>query len=180
MYDRPAAQKRALDAIAAGGTMAGTLRNQDYGEQKDAATAQDSIDRFNTTNQQNVMERNANAQNEAQKYNLNQAQSIADKNTGISNQQEMYNKGLIQKQFDNQTKVVAGEQTPIQDLAKAYVGNGDANSAAVTGFGQGVGAAATAVGQKSGNAADNGGTDDWYTTKKKPAAGESYDGSTYA
>lgn len=42
------AQKRALDAMLAGGRMAGDVRGQDFGEKSRIAAAQDEIRRFNT------------------------------------------------------------------------------------------------------------------------------------
>lgn len=67
------AQNRALQSIAQAGQLGGQIRQQDYGQAAEAASAADRIAQFN-------------AQNRA----------------GAQQQQEMHNKGLIQQQFQNE------------------------------------------------------------------------------
>lgn len=115
-------EQRALDAIMQGGQLAGKMQEQDYGMQKDKATSQDAIDRFNTMNQQNVIERNINRQNQAQQQNLETQQNIANKNTDLDNKQQQYNKELLQKQYENEIQKAQGASGQYQNLGKVYQG----------------------------------------------------------
>lgn len=77
------------------------LRTQDYGQQTDLARARDTINQFNTANQQSVSGRNTNRGNEAQMSNLQNQQNISNANVGLRNQQQMNNKDLLQQQYAN-------------------------------------------------------------------------------
>src|SRR5574343_450369 len=57
------AQRRALQAMAQSGSMAGNMRQQEFGEKGDIARARDAVNQFNTTNAVNVQERNNQGQN---------------------------------------------------------------------------------------------------------------------
>lgn len=96
------AQQAALEAMARSGTLGGQIRQQEFGEQSDVARAQDEINRFNTSNQQNIQMRNIAAKNAAQLRNLENQQRLSDANIGLSNQQSMFNQfTLPQQQYDN-------------------------------------------------------------------------------
>lgn len=96
------AQARALQAMSQAGSMAGNIRNQDFGQQADVARAQDAINAFNTQQRIANQQRNVGAQNQAQYYNLGEKQRVSDSNAGIANQQELHNKGLYQQQYQDQ------------------------------------------------------------------------------
>jgi hypothetical protein len=131
-------EKRALDALMGSGQLAGKMRAQDYGEQSDKATAQDAIDKFNTTNMRSVVQRNIDRQNDAQKYNLDTQQNIANKNVDVANQQEKYNKGLVQQQFENEVSKAKGTSGQYDKLGQIYSGNAQDTRSTFGGLGSAI------------------------------------------
>lgn len=99
------AQDRALEAIIQGGSLAGDIRGQEFGEEYKKASAADEIARFNAQNQIGMGTRNVDRRNLAQQQNLGESQRIADANVGLRNDQQQFNKGLIQQNFNNQLAV---------------------------------------------------------------------------
>ncbi len=102
------AQDRALQAIEAGGNLAGKYRGQDFQEQSAKASAADRINQFNTENLRGVNAANVGLKNRALEQNLANKQDISNKNTALKNSQQVHNKGLVQQQYDNQLKRAAG------------------------------------------------------------------------
>jgi len=98
------AQRRALDAIMKAGQLGGDIRGQEYGMERDRASAADAIARFNTENLRSLQSRNVGARNEAQRYNLANKQDIANKNVGLSNQAQIYNKELMRQNYEDQLR----------------------------------------------------------------------------
>lgn len=101
-------RNRALNAISGAGDLAGKIQSQDYAEQSDAAKAADAINLFNTSNFQNVSNRNTDRANSANQWNLTNAQDIANNNTKTANFEQQYNKELNQQRFENEAKKTAG------------------------------------------------------------------------
>jgi hypothetical protein len=102
------AQNRALQAIAQSGSLAGSLRSQDVGEQSDVARAADAIAQFNAANQQSVGSRNVGARNIAQQANLQNLQNIMNQNVAARNKQQEINRiELAQKRFENEKELAA-------------------------------------------------------------------------
>jgi hypothetical protein len=143
------AQKRALDALMQRSQMAGDIRGQEYGEQSDAAKAQDLINQFNTRNRQDVQQRNVAERNAAQQYNLGNDQRIMDANTGLSNQQQVHNKGLIQSEFDNKMAKTSAANNARAGAANQHNANAKNTQETWTGIGQGINQGATAIGQQN-------------------------------
>lgn len=143
------ARQRALDSIMGSGQLAGNMRNQDFGEQKDVAGAQDAINRYNTTNLQSVAQRNTNRQTEANQYNVQNAQDIANRNTGVANQQEIHNKGLYQQNFDNQKSLAGGVANAQNGMANAYSGAADRTAGQWAGAGSAIDHGITAAQNRS-------------------------------
>jgi hypothetical protein len=92
---------RRLEAQNSLGNMASKLRSEEFGEQKDVASAQDLINKFNSGNQQSVQQRNVESRNQAQRLNLANEQDIANANVGLKNQQQMYNKRALQDYYND-------------------------------------------------------------------------------
>jgi hypothetical protein len=111
------AQARALQALAAQGDLAGSVRGQDFGEQAQIAAAQDAIRQFNLQNQQRVQDQNVGLRNQAQQMNLGEMQRIAEANAAARNQEEMYNKALIQQQYQNEIQRAGGVAQQYQNMA---------------------------------------------------------------
>lgn len=145
------ARQRALDAIMGGGQLAGSMRSQDYGEQKDKFGAQDAIDRFNTTNLQSVQQRNVNRTNQAQATNLERRQAVGDKNVGIANQEEIHNKELGQRDFENQMSLAGKKSAAYGTMADSYSGNANRTAGQFAGAGDAIGRMGTASAQNRRN-----------------------------
>ena len=142
------AQRRALDAMMASGQMASQMRGQSFGEQSEAARAQDMISGFNARNAQALAGRNADRINSARGYNVQNQQDVMNRNTGVANTQEMHNTGQIQQNFENrmnQARAMSGE-------ANSMAGNLNQNAQNTRnlwgGIGQGVGQGITAYNQQ--------------------------------
>ncbi len=141
------ARDRALQAITQGGSLAGQLRSQDYGEQKDLAGARDSIANFNARALAGVNHSNVGYQNEAQAANLKARQDIANANVGIANQQELHNKDVYQQQFDNQARKAGGLAGQNTILSNKYDQAADRTASGWAGAGSSVAQAGGAYGQ---------------------------------
>lgn len=171
------AQDRALQSIMGAGDLAGKLQGQDYQMKSDLASARDRINQFNTTNAQNVQQRNVAAQNDAQAANLAMRQKVSDANTDLANKQQQYNKELQQKQFENQMQKSGA-------MANAYTGAANQQNQSNAQNKQAWGAVGSAAGQLGSTLQNQNNWDKWLeaTKNKKPnLAGSSYtDFSGYA
>jgi len=83
-------ENRRLLALQQAAGLAGSMEQQEYGQQSEAARAQDAIKQFDLANRMNV---------EAQ--NLSEKQRIGETGTAARNQQQMYNKELLQQDYLN-------------------------------------------------------------------------------
>lgn len=94
------AQQRALDAIMQSGQLAGNIRNQDYGQQSDAARAKDAISQFNTQNANQIGLANANMANQTALQNSQNSLGAAQANRAA---------GLNTQQFNAGTQMAANQ-----------------------------------------------------------------------
>lgn len=108
-----ARENNALQAALQSGNLAGSMRDQDYGEQATAAKARDAIAQFNLNQRANVQQRNVGSKNEA-------AQGSAD----LRNQAYTTNLGLTNKQADQR---VSGLTTTTAARNQAALGAAGAN-----------------------------------------------------
>jgi hypothetical protein len=138
------AQDRALQSIMQSGQLATQYRNQDFDEQAKRAAAADAINRFNTTNMQDVQSRNLASQNRAAEMNLAERQKISDQNVNLANQEQKYNKDLLQQKFENEAKVAAGKSGQYAGQAQSEMQKGQALGNMFTNFGQAASGAAAA------------------------------------
>jgi hypothetical protein len=111
-----AAQKRMLDAIAAKGQMAGSMRSQDYGELSDAARAKDAISRYNHGSRE-----------KAQYYNA-----------GLGQQQFGNKLQLAQGKANALTKQGNAASAGGNAAANTWAGAGQAFQTGATAVGQGI------------------------------------------
>lgn len=140
------ARKRALDAIVAGGNLAGDISDDDYKQQSDLASARDTIADFNTRNMQSIQQRNADRRNAANEYNLNLKQKISDANTKLSNDEQIYNKELLQKEFENKAKKAQGVAGQYGKMAEQSTADANRTAGQWAGIGSAVGKGALAYG----------------------------------
>ena len=139
-----AGSERALNAILQRSQLGTQVRGQEYGEQADAAKAQDVIGRFNVGQRSNAEQRRVDAANRAAAANLQQSQLTADKNVNTANQQQIHNKGLAGKQYDRklQKEAIAGGAS--QQIAKGQQQAGQDAADTASGISKGIGQVASA------------------------------------
>lgn len=137
------AQARALQAIMQSGTLGGSIRGQEYGEQSDLAKARDVVSKYNVGAQQAAEGTNVSARNAAQEFNLRNQQQIMNQNTQLANEQEKYNKALLQRQFENQLSKARAKSGTSSDLSSAL---GQQAAAERQATGQLVGGVTSAIG----------------------------------
>lgn len=87
------AEQRAMDAIMRGGSMAGDIRGQDFGEAAKAAAANDAINAFNTANTNQNSQWNAGATNSMGQFNADNALQTAQFNKGNQLDVSKFNAG---------------------------------------------------------------------------------------
>jgi hypothetical protein len=143
-----AMQQARMQALQSQASMAGNLRNQDYGEQSNLAKAKDAIAQFNAANAQNVVGSNVNIKNNAQAANLTNKQNIANMNTETANKQQISNKGLQQDQFTNQLQLANAKAGQYGNQAAAADTRAGQTAGMWAGIGQGVGTGIAAYGNK--------------------------------
>jgi len=141
------AYKNALNSIVSGGELAGKIREQDYGEQKDVATAQDAINRFNTQTRQDVQNRNVNRNAEAQKFNIGNEIERNKFNIANNADEQKFNSRLYQQQFQNYLDKAKAQANPMQQQGQVAAERGQAEAQGLAGIGQGIAQGATAIGQ---------------------------------
>jgi len=130
------AQQRALQAIQQAGELGGGIEQQQFGQKAQIGQAQDTINRFNSANQQDVLGRNVQRDNYAQERNLDNQQKIDIQNTGLTNQQEVANKGLRQQKFNNDLQLAQGKANALNQVGNAAATVGNANSDFASAMGQ--------------------------------------------
>lgn len=95
------AQQAKMDALKSAASLGGQIESQDYSEQAQKAAAQNTINQFNATNQQEVTLSNIAARNSAQQANLQEKQRVSDANTTMTNANRERDASVAQQTFDN-------------------------------------------------------------------------------
>lgn len=130
------ANDRELAALEGLSNLSNTRMNRQFGQEEAKASAQDSIDRFNTETRQGVSQRNVDRANNAQVANVAEDQRVADENVKLRNSAQTYNKSLEQTKFDNAMGRAqgAGGLAAASSAAQTAAGQGTAN--VLAGLGQ--------------------------------------------
>lgn len=140
------AQQRALESLMSQGALGGQIRGQEFGEQAEAAKAQDLINQFNIANRSSVQQRNVGSKNQAQAANLAAQQDIMNRNVDVGNQQYMYNLQAPQRQFENQMQKAGAAMPAYGAQADMYGQRAQQTANMWSGIGQGVGQGAMTYG----------------------------------
>lgn len=127
------AQQRMLQAVQQQGSLAGQVRQQDFGEQEAVARAKDQIANFNTQQQASVQARNIAARNAAQQQNLSERQRVADANVATKNAQQQYNKELSQKTFNNRMDLASAKSNALTGQGSMLTREADRTAKQYTG-----------------------------------------------
>lgn len=96
-------QSRQRQALLDQANLAGGMRQQSYGEQSDAARAQDAIERFNVMNQQQAQAANQAAQNQAAQFGAQAQNQAAQSNWQAGRDTDLFN--LQNRQATQQANV---------------------------------------------------------------------------
>lgn len=139
------AQRRALDALAQGGSMATNMRTQEFGEKAAAAKAQDEIAQWNAQNSQAIRSGNVAGRNTAQQFNLTNRQNLSNSNTDLANKEETYNKGLGRQVFEDQMALTQGKANARANQASNIQKQADSTANMWGGIGSSVAQAAGTV-----------------------------------
>ena len=137
-----AARMQALQSL---GQTAGSLRQQDYGEQMNLAQARDAMEKFNLMNRQDVGQRNVASRNVAQQMNLADRQRLAEANVNLANQQQQFNKALQQQQFENQLRRATGVAGQQQNMANVFANQAAQTQGMYSGIGSAIGTGAAGI-----------------------------------
>lgn len=95
------AEQRALEAITQGGTLAGQMRGQEFGEQAQVAEAQDALQRFNLEHLRGTDAANVDRRNAANAANLAETQRISDANATIKGENRAIAANARQTAYEN-------------------------------------------------------------------------------
>lgn len=149
--DRIAAEasRNALAAAVSSGNLAGNIRTQDFDVAKTKAESADAIEKFNTTNQINLQQRNTDRTNEAAAKNLASKQAIMNANIQMQNQELVRQREASrQKYLDDmeaaKTRANAynGQaqqaRADAQQTAQTWQNIGSGLSSAISGVGDGI------------------------------------------
>ena len=120
------AEQAKLQAMQQAASIGGNIETNDWNQQSQKAAAQNAINQFNATNQQQVTMSNIAARNAAQASNLGEKQRIADSNTQGENQNRIRNSNLIQSNYENKldkAKAVAGALSGQGSAAQTHSNN---------------------------------------------------------
>jgi hypothetical protein len=133
------AQQNALNALSQYGSQAGQVEGQQFGQQTQAANAQDLLNRFNVQNQMQQQARNVANQNTAQQMNLQNQQGIMNANTGMANQELQRQKQAEQQMFQDQMQKAGGISGADFTGSNAYNNLGNQVAQQWSNIGSGVG-----------------------------------------
>jgi len=111
------AQQRALDAIQQAGALGGQIRGQEFGEQAQAAQAQDLLSRFNTENMINQQRENLAARNQATLGNIAARTQVGQQNVQQRNLAQQANLNVRRQAALDLLGQRQAEAGAIQDLA---------------------------------------------------------------
>jgi hypothetical protein len=128
-----AAQRR-LQGISQAGTMAGGMREQEFGEASKRAEAADILERFNVANRIGTQQRNVGARNTAAERNLAEKQRIADTNVRIGHEEERRRKDLPMEHYRARMEkagLIGGNQVKLGQTGRERIGQGFEGTAKV-------------------------------------------------
>jgi hypothetical protein len=113
------AQQRALQALMQSGQLGSQMQQQDFQQASAKAAATDAINKFNTQNQQQIINDNTGIKNAAQQTNATNAQTTANSNTSLNNDAQKYNLGLDQQDFNNKMAKATGVANQYNNIANS-------------------------------------------------------------
>ncbi len=145
------AQARALQALQSGIQGNANLNQAQWSQQAERAKAQDVVNQFNASAQNQMALQNAASQNQANLANFNMANTIAGKNTEIANQQNLLPLNVAQQQNAQNLTRAAGQAGSQVNAGRAMLGQGNIQATNTAG-------ATSAASQNTGGGASTGGS----------------------
>lgn len=146
MQQAAEAQRRALEAVASGASLAGKMGSRETDLAMQKAQAQDIINRFNVGQRSQTAQQNWQAQNQAKQDYLNKLYGAQTSNVDLANKEMAANATIPERMYNMQVGRVTGAMAPtakIGDLNTQVAQNKAATTAA--GIQAGIGGA-TALG----------------------------------
>lgn len=123
------AEQAKAEALKSAASLGGQIESQDYSEQAQKATAQNTINQFNATNQQEVTMANIAARNAAQAANLAEKQRVADTNTNMTNANRVRDSELLHQNYTDRLEKAKAVSGAISGQGQAAQHASDANTA---------------------------------------------------
>lgn len=142
------AAENALQAIAQGGNMAGSIRSQDLGVATTKAQAEDAMRQFNLQNAIARQQRNIASKNAAQATNLAEQQKIADYNLQQRNAELQRKANLDIQDHQNKLNYLGSKYGTMQTGLDLVGKGGDLAANKYSAIGSAVGNLATTLGQE--------------------------------
>lgn len=130
--------QRALQSMAQGANLAGSMEQSDYARQAALADAQRAREMADWQNRQDIMNQNVQARNTAQQFNLQNQQNLLNQNVGLRNTQQQYNKELLQREFENRMDRARGISGAAETASGALQRRGDSTANMWQGIGSGI------------------------------------------
>lgn len=143
------ASKRALEALGQSANLAGGIRAQDFGINKDKAAAQDEFERFNVGNQINRQSRNVDRSNIANAANLGEKQRIQDTNTNVENTERLREVEAKRQYWQDKLNYATAKANAMTGQAGMIMQGGQQQANMWQGIGSGISSAAGAYGAYS-------------------------------
>lgn len=143
------AAQNALQAIAQGGNMAGSIRSQDLGVATTKAQAEDAMRQFNLQNAIARQQRNLASKNTAQATNLADQQKIADYNLQQRNAELQRKANLDIQDHQNKLNYLGSKYGTMQTGLDLVGKGGDLAANKYSAIGSAVGNLATTLGQNA-------------------------------
>lgn len=162
MMQAAQAQQRALTALSQAGSLGGSIRGQEFGEQSQKAQSADAISRFNLEQKLAQQRRNVEEQRRIQHANLAERQRIAEQQANMQRQ-------LREQAYQRQLELARARSQTQMDMTNILRGNAQDTANRGTQMGAGIGQMIGLVGKNMGGMFGGGGQGG-----SMPMAGESY------
>ncbi len=140
------ASQNALTALSQGGQLAGQIRGQDFSNAQVKANAADEFQRFQTTQNASMQQRNVGSTNAAQAANLQQAQKTQDTNTQVDNQEKLREVEAQRQYWQDQLSLATARAGARTGQVNQYQNSANATANMWSGIGSGAGQGASALG----------------------------------
>jgi hypothetical protein len=128
-----------MQAIQQAGAMAGSMGEQEFGQEAQKASAQDALSRFNQQNLMDINQRNVGGRNQAQASNLAMEQQLEGIRAANRNEQARHAASLVGQDYQNKLEKVKLRAGYLGDAAKRDTESGATQAKNTTALYSGLG-----------------------------------------